>query len=259
MSQLEPLTLEFRARYHEIDPMGATRLPVILSWLQDAGGTHAKQLGVSLKELHKIGLTWVLSRLNLQMIRYPGYNEPIAVQTWPATREGLFSIRDYRLYDRNSQIIAMASSSWAALDLKTRRPVKLNDHLPDYPLRQERAIEDRFDTLPLLDGCHTSLQLPVLRSDLDQNQHVNNTVYAAWAMEAVPSSIADHYRPSSIEIGFRAEALYGDKINSCCAPTEDDPHTLIHRIEKADDARELARLKTFWRPSAELIRPGRQQ
>jgi len=245
----EPLHQQnFAVRYHEVDQQGMVRLPVVMTWLQDAGIEHATQLGVSVRDLKKLGLTWVLSRLTLELERYPCSGQQVTVSTWPVTREGLFSIRDYQLLDADGTRIGQATTSWAVLNLKTRRPVKINDHLPLYPLRPVRALADPFTTLPLLEQCQSALQLPVLRADLDSNRHVNNTVYAGWALEAVPSETADSCRPIKLEIGFRAEALYGDTIRSCCAPVPDAPHTLLHRIEHAVDGRELCRLRTSWQP-----------
>lgn len=243
------LECRFGVRYHEVDQQGRVRLPVVMTWLQDAGIEHAAELKVAVRDLRQLGLTWVLSRLTLELEQYPRGGEQVKVQTWPVTREGLFSIRDYHLFDATGQQIGQATTSWAVLDLKTRRPVKISDHLPDYPLRPVRALADPFATLPMLEQCGSALQLPVLRADLDPNRHVNNTVYAGWALEAVPAEIADHCRVTRLEIGFRAEALYGDTIRSCCAPTADDPQTLLHRIENAADGRELCRLRTTWKPT----------
>lgn len=242
------LECRFEVRYHEVDQQGKVRLPVVMTWLQDAGIEHATELGVAVRDLRKLGLTWVLSRLTLELEKYPRGGELVTVRTWPVTREGLFSIRDYQLMDATGAQIGQATTSWAVLDLKTRRPVKINDHLPAYPLRPVRALADPFSTLPMLEQCTSALQLPVLRADLDPNRHVNNTVYAGWALEAVPDEIADSCRPTRLEIGFRAEALYGDTIRSCCAPSPGDPHTLLHRIEHAADGRELCRLRTSWKP-----------
>ena len=244
------LECRFGVRYHEVDQQGAVRLPVVMTWLQDAGIEHALQLQVAVRDLRRLGLTWVLSRLTLELERYPRGADEVTVRTWPVTREGLFSIRDYQLLDAAGQQIGQATTSWAVLDLKSRRPVKINDHLPAYPLRPLRALADPFATLPMLEQCSTALELPVLRADLDPNRHVNNTIYAGWALEAVPAAIADSCRVNRLEIGFRAEALYGDTIRSCCAPLPDDPRTLLHRIEHAVDGRELCRLRTTWQPTA---------
>lgn len=241
------LECRFGVRYHEVDQQGAVRLPVVMTWLQDAGIEHATELGVAVRDLRKLGLTWVLSRLTLELEQYPRGGQQVLVRTWPVTREGLFSIRDYQLLDSAGRQIGQATTSWAVLDLKSRRPVKINDHLPAYPLRPVRALADPFSTLPMLEQCSSALELPVLRADLDPNRHVNNTVYAGWALEAVPAEIADNCHVTRLEIGFRAEALYGDTIRSCCALLPGDPPTLLHRIEHAADGRELCRLRTSWR------------
>ncbi|MGE3550755.1 MAG: acyl-[acyl-carrier-protein] thioesterase, partial [Geobacter sp.] len=126
------LECRFGVRYHEVDQQGAVRLPVVMTWLQDAGIEHATQLGVAVRDLKKLGLTWVLSRLTLELEHYPRGAEEVTVRTWPVTREGRFSIRDYQLLNAAGQQIGQATTSWAVLDLKSRRPVKIDDHLPPY-------------------------------------------------------------------------------------------------------------------------------
>ena len=234
------------ARYHELDPRNRVRPTVIFSWLQEAAAEHALTLGVAVKDLRKLGLTWVLSRLTLELNRPIVGAEPITIRTWPVTRAGLFSIRDFLLQDQAGEVIGRASSSWAALALQSRRPVPLESHLPFYPLDPTRALDDPFATLPLLEPCQAALQLPVLRADLDMNAHVNNTVYPGWALEAVPAQLADRAIPVRIEIGFRAEAFYGDSIRSCCAASPDNPLLLLHRIESVTSGKELCRLRTTW-------------
>lgn len=238
------------ARYHELDPHNRVRLPVIFAWLQDTGAEHAMQLGVGLKELQRLGFTWVLSRLTLELQRPIIGTEQVTVSTWPVTRDKRFSIRDYLLSDQQGQIIGRATSSWAAINIKTRRPINIDEQLPCYPLHPLRALDDPFDPLPTIERCQAILQLPVLRADLDMNNHVNNTVYPGWALEAVPEALFNKSVPVLIEIGFRSEALYGDSIRSCCVTLETDPQVLLHRIESTKDGAELCRLRTTWQPIA---------
>lgn len=241
---------DFPVRYHELDSNGRLRPVELLNYLQDAGGAHAARLGVSVRDLRKRGLTWVLSRVHLQMERYPHADDIVLVKTWPSTREGLFSCREFELSDRSGDIFCRATSSWAALNLETRRPVKLQDFLPDYPLVSQRALADDFASLPPFPETADEmreLRFTVCRSDQDSNRHVNNAVYADWALEAVPDRIADMHL-YSLEISFRAESLYGDDILSRCA-TQTSPQSAecLHQIVNARDGRELARLRTCWK------------
>jgi acyl-ACP thioesterase len=243
--------IEFPVRYHELDSHGLLRPVTLLNFVQDAGGMHAAQLGVSVRDLRQHGMTWVLSRVHLIVDRYLHADDVITVRTWPSTREGLFSCREFEMLDKNGDMFSRATSSWAVLNLTSRRPVKLQECLPEYPLTARRALEDDFSSLPQFPEppIDTFRELPFLvrRSDQDSNGHVNNTVYSDWALEAVPDEIAETHL-QSLEVSFRAEVLYGDSILSQCSANCSDKGTeCLHRIVNSRDNRELARLRTRWK------------
>lgn len=240
---------KFTVQYNEADQRGFVRPVALLNYLQSVAGYHAATLGVSVADLVKSGHTWVLSRIHLAMDSYPQGGDSVRIRTWPAVRDNLFTVRDFKLFDKVGVTIGRATTSWALLSLATRRLVKLNDVLPMYQLNPERALNDPFRTLPALEKSEFELRLPVLRGDLDINRHVNNTVYAGWALETIPEEVDCLCHLASIEIGFRAEALYGDVIVARSARTE-DAHCYLHSIENGDDCRELARLRTCWVPIA---------
>jgi medium-chain acyl-[acyl-carrier-protein] hydrolase len=242
---------DFPIRYHELDSRGLLRPVSLLNLVQDAGGMHAAQLGVSVRDLRQRGLTWVLSRVHVVVERYLHADDVISVRTWPSTREGLFSCREFEMRNRSGELFSRATSSWAVLDLASRRPVRLQECLPDYPLTAGRALEDDFATLPQFpdspDANFRELPFQVRRSDQDSNQHVNNTVYTDWALEAVPDEVAAGHL-YSLEVSYRAEALYGDSIFSQCVVTRSGEDTeCLHRIINSLDRRELARLRSRWK------------
>ena len=237
----------YSVQYYETDLNGFARPVALLNYLQSAAGEHATQLGVAVADLRKSGHTWVLSRVHLAMDRYPRGGHTVRVRTWPAARANLFTVRDFEIFAQDGALIGRATTSWAVLNLKTRRPVKLIEVLPQYPIHPERALDDTFRTLPVQEKSEFEIRLPVLRGDLDLNWHVNNTVYAGWALETVPEEVENSCRLASVEIAFRAEALYGDTIIASSAQT-DETGCFTHRIESERDGRELARLRTCWLP-----------
>lgn len=238
---------KFTVQYYETDQRGFARPVSLLNYLQSAAGDHAALLGIAVADLRKNGHTWVLSRVHLAMESYPRAGDTVRIRTWPTIRDNLFTVRDFELFDMERTLIGRATTSWAVLDLKTRRPVKLAEVLPMYPLNPERALNDPFSTLPQLETSEYELRLPVLRGDLDINRHVNNTVYAGWALETIPEEVDSTCRLAAIEIGFRSEALYGETIIARSAKTA-NADCYIHCIESSSDGRELARLRTRWMP-----------
>ena len=238
---------DFIVQYYETDQRGFARPVALLNYLQSAAGDHAALLGIAVADLRKNGHTWVLSRIHLGMESYPRAGDTVRIRTWPTVRDNLFTVRDFELLDVAGTTIGRATTSWAVLNIKTRRPVKLADVLSIYPLNPERALNDPFSTLPQLEASEYELRLPVLRGDLDINRHVNNTVYAGWALETIPDEVDSTCRLAAIEIGFRSEALYGENIVARSAKTAESG-CYIHCIESEIDGRELARLRTSWMP-----------
>jgi fatty acyl-ACP thioesterase A len=83
--------------------------------------------------------------------------------------------------------------------------------------------------------------------DLDLNRHVNNAVYAAWALETIPQVTAEEYCLKELEIAFRAEARYGDTVISRCSAENGGPQaTYLHQIVDERDGRELMRGRSRW-------------
>ena len=237
---------KFVIQYHETDQYGFVRHVALLNFMQTAGVEHAALMNVSVAALRKNGCTWVLSRVHLTMERYLRGGDVITIRTWPASRIPFFTVRDFELCTGDGTVVGRATTSWAVLHMKSRRPVRLDEVLPEFTLIPRRAIDDDFSTLPTLEVPEHELVLPVLRGDLDSNRHVNNTVYGAWALETIPDEVDRDFRLASLEIGFRAEALYGDVIRSRIMRSPELPCCFIHRIENAADGRELARLRTRW-------------
>lgn len=236
----------YTIRTFDVDANGFVRPVTLLGFLQEAASEHMMLLGGSVRALMAEGLTWVLSRVHLRIERYPRRGHEVTVRTWPSLREGRFTCREFELFDQTGTVVARATTSWAVIDFKTRRPVRVDRH-PPYPLMPRRVIDDDFGSLPVLGDSQTEERFRVRRSDLDLNRHVNHMVYVGWALDAVSEEVAETLMPVSLEIGYRAEALAGEEVTVSSSCTEDDDGTLvIHRIASAD-GRELTRLRTRWR------------
>ncbi|NVN90017.1 MAG: acyl-ACP thioesterase [Desulfuromonadales bacterium] len=243
---------EFPVLFHDLDFKGHLGPETLLNFMQTSAIMHSLALGVSATNLRPQGLTWVISRIHLVIERYPRAREIVALRTWPAVREGLFTNREFELNDGSGHPLARATTSWALINIVSRRPVKLEGNLPPYPLLPRRAVDDNFAPLPLFPGSTApEVTFRVLRGDLDLNHHVNNTVYARWALEAVPDEVAAG-NLTELEISFRAEVLYGETVVSRCAVQKAETAICcLHQIINKRDNRELARLRTRWRSTKE--------
>lgn len=236
----------FKIRSYEIDPRGVATFQSVCNFLQEAAGTHARELGVSVEQLLDIGLTWVLSRLRVEIDAYPALTEMVVIETWPAEINKLYAIRDFRLRTAGEAQIGAATSAWLLIDMERKRPARLPEHIrkfhPDEPVR---ALALGFEPLAKVDQPEFEKSFAVRMSDLDLNNHVNNTCYIEWALESLPRAFQMAHQITAFEIQFLAEGVYGDTVMAQ-AQQADSPQTYVHGLFRASDGRELARAVSTW-------------
>ncbi len=239
----------FKVRAYEAGHDGRLKFQALFNYLQEAASNHAAALKLAKTDFDRMGLTWVLSRFHVQVSHYPFWNEPVLVETWPSRKERLFALRDFEVFDRQKQLIARATSSWMMIDFKERRAVRLPEFLAEFTNEQKgRAIDDSFESLPELTTAERKKTFQVRLSDLDMNRHVNSTIYIDWALEAIPEDILSRQVLSELEINYRAEALYGQRVRSQVqlAGRQNGKTMLIHRLQNEANGQELCRLVTRW-------------
>jgi acyl-ACP thioesterase len=232
---------------------GNLKFTTILHYLQDAAEQDATRLGVGLAELSARGMIWVLARIHVRLKRYPMLGDTVHVHSWPVGWQRLYALRDFLLTGANGTPFAVASSAWLVLRAADLRPLRPKDHLPDIPLHNQRSCP--LDLKPMsepADVAHAS-SFDVRMHDLDINRHVNNAIYAEWALESVPHDLWQHHRPFELEAQFLGMALPGQRVRSEVAiplPMPDGAIHCVHRILRADDAQTLTRLQSRWRTFA---------
>ena len=246
-----PEDLIFRKEYpvhsYETDIRGLVRPIALLNYLQDSAGEHAGRLGLSVIDLFKKNMTWVLSRYHVRIHRYPGMGRRLEVTTWPSGKGGYYATRDFEVADSDGPVLS-ATSSWMIIGLEKKQPIKV-EAVIDVPYAVDRrALDDPFPSLPVPAAREAEVRFRVESVHLDWNRHVNNAVYVQWALEGVPPDILLKSRPLDIEVSYRAEAFYGEEVLSVVqrVPDGTDGPVFLHQILKASSGEELTRLRTRW-------------
>lgn len=231
----------------DVDVEGKARLPVLLDLLQDIAREHAGLLKVSIFDLQARGLTWVLSRYHIRVPRYPVMGDTVEVRTWPSGKRDVFALRDFEVRDGSGRLLLEATSSWLAVALDSKRPVRMETIFLDENISDRRAVADDFERLPSPVRTDREASFTALSRDLDFNRHVNNVVYIHWAIEGMPEDLLLAKRPAEVEIVYKGEVLYGDEVVSKVQLPDPGGAACLHQIARKRDGAELARLRTFWR------------
>lgn len=244
--------LNFELHTYDVDFRGKAHLHSLLYFLQEAAARHATLLGFGYDRLAPKKLTWLLSRYHLKINRYPRLGEKIEISTWPSGDQGVFALRDFQVQDVSGGLVLSATTSWVLWNIEKKQPTPVDEIKHQDVILPERALKDNFEPLPQLEEVDWEKEFPVLMRDLDLNRHVNNTVYIQWAIETLPSKILLSSCPTEVEISYKAEAFYGEKVCSFAQqikqPGETNSNKLLfyHQIINKNKNMELARLRTRW-------------
>ncbi len=232
-------------RSYEVDARGRLTIPALCNYLQESAGLHARQLGVSVDQLRREGMTWFLWRLHLRIGELPAWGETVTIETWPAELGKPFAIRDFRLLAGDREI-GLATSAWLLMDIVKKRPIRrfparIRDLHPEAP---RRALPDPFHRLPACEDPDTVCDFGLRRGDLDLNGHLNHVAAIAAMLEPVPAETFDRRRLEALEVEFRGEGRYGEALQARCRQQELEAQ---HALVRKSDGKELARARSRWR------------
>lgn len=153
----------------------------MLRYIQSVAGEHLDALGLTHQCLYDEGFVFLIAGTALKVHRAPAAGDHIVISTAPLTGRGANMLRETVLHDQNGVLLAECQTNWALINSHTGRllrpsafpytlPMLEGDWTPfSDPTRiRIRAGEEPTESFPRV----------VRLSDLDQNMHMNNTVYA---------------------------------------------------------------------------------
>ncbi len=217
-------TYRYRIEPRDIDATLRLRVYTVGDLILQAANDDADMLGFGIRDLSPGNASWVLSRMAVEMRRFPSRHETIDVYTWVSDYGRLFTTRNMTLADEKGVEIGAAVTLWAMIDLDTRRPLDLSplsnkgtslvDREP--PIEKPRKVGN-FD--PALERPYT-----VLYSDIDFNGHVNSMKYLEWMVDTLPPGVPALLSALRFDINYIQEAKLGEQLTICSATDDAGAH-----------------------------------
>jgi acyl-ACP thioesterase len=209
---------EYKIKYQEVDGEKKLRLFNLENYLLEVAGTVADDLGFGIQVLHPRGLTWILTRLSVEMYELPTHCEKVRFETWIEANAHMLSTRDFRIYS-GDKLIGQCKSVWAVLDLEKREIVNIFDDPMFEGCVDGEVIEMsrvRMTTIPEPTGC---VLHKVAYSDIDYNGHCNSCRYLQAMTDAY---LPDYYgKTVRLDINYSKEAMLGEELQTLYLITED--------------------------------------
>ena len=205
---------------NDIGPNFELRLSSFFKIMQDVimHDSDEREIGYSI--LTKKNLIWVVTRMELEINRMPKYEEDVVAITYPGKNMKVFYPRHFRLETKDGEVLAKLSSIWVLLDATTRRPVLYNPfekEVPELSLPDELPLPSKIEVIdgPLVE------QRKIHYSDVDLNNHLNNTRYIEILSDIHDSSFYNEHRVKRVQLNYIKEIKEGTFVEVLA--TKDNP------------------------------------
>lgn len=199
----------------------------MLGDMQETSEGGVLQYGMDTDSLLKNDFCWIILKMSVRMKRLPKWRETFKVRTWNAGVSGLFFRRSYYICDADDNVIGSADSLWIIADVNSHRPVRPKNILamydkPDMEISIS-APQNDFEldfTIPSVSfpsdeviGDSPLMSKYADYSEIDSNNHVNNTRYVSWALDALHKYGVNVDGIKDFDITYHAEVKESEKVD----------------------------------------------
>lgn len=211
--------------------------------MQEIAGEHAISLGFGYDDLQEESLFWVLSRLLVKINRRPTWREEFQLNTWSRGTDGFYGYRDFEFLDQEGKHLILATSSWLALDTKTKRIKKL-DTLNKVTAYKESLFGKNAKKIksPIIDDYPEFS--PVVFNEIDINQHFNSGRYIERIIDSYTFKFHEKNELKEFEINFLKEGLHSDSLAVIKQVTGPNEH--FCSVIRESDKSELIKARLIW-------------
>ena len=203
------------------------RLSALLQLQQEIGERQMDEHGMSFSVLRARGIAFVVTRLRSHVTRLPEMGEKVIFTTWHRDIKGVQFFRCYTMTDEQGNPLIDSVTAFALVDTEHHRllrPDALADlGWPNQPDCVNNCPDPGREVPPPL------VEVAAFRprwSELDPNGHVNNTRYADYLCDNIPSGM-DRKRVTDLYIRFDKEIRPDDRLSVSAAEErwQDDTKT----------------------------------
>jgi len=212
---------KFYIGYRDVDCELKMKNNAILDLFQEMAGIH----GASCGQGSGISNTaWVLTSYKVNILKRPVYGENIEAITWGREIKGITACREFELRNEKGELLVCANSNWAHVNVEDKKLVKIDEEIAKrYEVELERTNFDELKIKKLIEPEKYLYQKEyVVDWDwIDCNHHMNNTYYTVVAEMTLPEEIKIKNEYSGLEIMYKKEIKYKEKIKCLYTETED--------------------------------------
>ena len=202
---------EYTLRANDFDKYDRILPSSVLSIFQDAAGRHGEQIGVGFKEMLERNYLWVVVRVKFEIKKAPKRYSKVNIKTWPFEPKRFSYRREYLITDESGETLIIGSSEWVIIDSVKRSLVSApNLYGITDGYYEEMLLDKKIGKIPDFEATGEPYVVTPGFTELDLNNHVNNTKYANYVLDAIRPGDNDILK--TFQIDYRKEVLEGEPL-----------------------------------------------
>ena len=194
-------------------------------------------------ELLRQGYAWFLMKYRVEFDSFPTDVSEIKILTESRGCRRINAYRDFEVFDNTTgNRILKAASCWVVVDIENKSVINIQKEFPEFLAFEDREDDLAYQKLRPINETDFEKTFHVRYDDLDINNHVNNTVYVSWALEALDYDFRKTHNIKAMDIYFKHEVTYGEDVISKVKYDRENNVT-EHTIVNASTGEELCLLR----------------
>ncbi len=189
-------------------------LSLLVERIIETATEHANKLHIGYADLAEYHIGWVLSRLSIEVDRWPAMNTDYALRTWITDVIRLWSTRSHELLDADGDVIGRVRTVWVAIDTEKRTAADLSVLDPEAFVCPGRECPlPPMRRLSPVGEADRNFEYEFRVSDIDVNRHVTSRRYVDLVVDANTLGWYDTHCVRGFDIAFQHECLFGQKVS----------------------------------------------
>lgn len=204
-------TYTTKVGFSQVDTDRLMRMDVLTALFQDVTCFEGEDIGNGFALLEPRQQAWILNSWQIEVKRFPAFNERITVGTFPTSFRGFIGNRNFVVKDASDEIIVMANSIWTFMDMAKMRPVKVEEEfISKYELEEPLPMDYLARKILIPDTLDWEVAereaIKVCEYHLDSNMHVNNGQYVQIASAYLRGGV----KFNRMRVEYRSQARLDD-------------------------------------------------
>lgn len=199
---------------YNCDVKGNLSLTSIMKELERVATQQLDGKGLNYIKMKNENMIFVVTKVNMRILRVPKSREEIKIMTTPQFTKGPYFMRKSQIGTMDGELLVECQAAWVLVDPDSRRILRPTDFKYDMDWNKDEPCDmDIFKkSVELTQNATTSYIKKVRYSDLDANNHMNNTLYATVIVDALPSINTMEKDITELYLHYQKECRLGDEI-----------------------------------------------